>query len=64
LYCGVDMRKVVEVPRLTIASELRSGNARMVDGLSPVKAIISVSDEKLYRLTKYEDMVPKLSPPS
>jgi hypothetical protein len=39
LYCGVDMRKVVDVPRETIASEERSGRARMVDGLSPVKGI-------------------------
>ena len=40
LYVFVLMRKVVLVPRLTIASEERSGRARMVLGLSPVKAMI------------------------
>ena len=40
LYSDVDMRKVVDVPRDTIASLDRSGKARMVEGLSPVDATI------------------------
>lgn len=36
----------MEVPRETIASEARSGRARMVEGLSPVKAMIWVDEGK------------------
>lgn len=34
------MRRVVEVPRETMTSKGRSGSARIVDGLSPVKGVI------------------------
>ena len=47
MYFGVDMRKVVDVPRETIASSGRNGRARMVDGLSPVKGAIPQSVENL-----------------
>tara|TARA_R110002003_G_scaffold122_1_gene10998 strand:- start:5808 stop:5933 length:126 start_codon:yes stop_codon:yes gene_type:complete len=40
------MRKVVDVPRETMASEARRGRARMVDGLSPVKAMICAEEGK------------------
>jgi hypothetical protein len=40
------MRKVVDVPKETMASEERRGRARIVDGLSPVKAMIWVEEGK------------------
>lgn len=41
------MRKVVEVPRETMASIGRRGSARIVAGLSPVKGTIAQSAGKL-----------------
>lgn len=58
------MRKVVDVPSETMASELRSGRASIVEGLSPVNGIICAEDGKLKRFTKYGEMFPKLPPPS
>jgi hypothetical protein len=58
------IRKVVLVPRETMASEGRSGRARIVEGLSPVKAMTPVSLLKPKRLTKYSLMLPKILPPS
>ena len=40
LYCGVDMRKVVDVPNDTIASRGRRGKANIVEGLSPVEGLM------------------------
>ena len=40
MYVFVLIRKVVLVPKLTMASEDLNGKARMVLGLSPVKATI------------------------
>lgn len=36
----------MDVPRETMASEARRGRARIVDGLSPVKAMICVVEGK------------------
>ena len=41
------MRKVVDVPRETMASEARRGRERIVDGLSPVKGIMEQDGGKL-----------------
>lgn len=46
-YFGVDIRKVVEVPRETMASRGRRGRARIVEGLSPVKGAMPQSGGKL-----------------
>ena len=46
VYSGVDIRNVVDVPSETIASKGRRGNARIVDGLSPVKGVMVQSGEK------------------
>ena len=40
---GVDIRRVVDVPRETIASRGLRGSARIVEGLSPVKGMIAQS---------------------
>lgn len=58
------MRKVVEVPRDTMASPALNGKERMVDGLSPVKGAIWQSLLKPYLLTKYWETEPMLPPPS
>jgi hypothetical protein len=59
LYSEVDIRNVVDVPRETIASLERSGRARIVDGLSPVDAMIVQSSLKPWRRTKYFEIFPK-----
>ena len=46
------MRKVVEVPKETIASSGRRGSAKIVEGLSPVNGAIVHEGLKLYLLTK------------
>lgn len=52
LYLGVFIRNVVDVPRETMASRGRSGRAKIVAGLSPVKGRIWQSELKPYRDTK------------
>ncbi len=61
---SVDMRKVVDVPNETIASDGCRGNARIVEGLSPVCGATRQSGLKSNRLTKYCDTFPMLPPPS
>lgn len=58
------MRKVVDVPRETIASNGLSGRARMVEGLSPVKGAMAQSAGNPYRAEKYGEIGPILPPPS
>ena len=58
------MRNVVLVPRETIASSGRSGSARIVAGLSPVKGVMEQDSEKSQRDTKYLLMGPRCFPPS
>lgn len=55
---------MVDVPRETMASSGRSGRARIVDGLSPVKGAMPQSLGKPYLSTKYGDIAPMLPPPS
>lgn len=52
MYFGVDMRKVVDVPRDTMASSGRRGRERIVAGLSPVNGIIEQDGENEKREVK------------
>lgn len=52
MYFGVDMRKVVDVPKETIASSERRGRERIVAGLSPVKGMMEQDGENEKRDVK------------
>lgn len=58
------MRNVLDVPSETMASSGRRGKDRIVAGLSPVNGVIWQSGLKPYRFTKYDEIPPRLPPPS